>query len=376
MLLPHRFLPLILLAPLAVLLAVAPARGASYIHDNAGYFSPQAIQQAEATIDQIKQAHGKEMVVETFPAIPEELQSQYSAGNSVRFFQSWGNERARALKVDGVYVLICRDPAHLQAEVGQNTQRRAFTLSNRDQLASLMLGKMRGKQYDQALLDGVNYVKQTMDANEAAGAAAAPQGAGRSATPPVAMPGSSGHSGIGGWLCVGAIILGIIVLVSSVMGRRRMYGGGYGPGPGYGGGPGYGPGPGYGGGYGPGYGGGGGGFFRGMLGGLLGGAAGGYLFDRYRDSQAGAAPPPAGGGGSFGAPPDTGTDVGGDYSGTGGDLGGGGDAGGAGDAGGGGDFGGGGGTDVGGDFSGGGGDFGGGGDAGGGGGGDGGGGSF
>ena len=47
---------------------------------------------------------------------------------------------------------------HIQIVVGNETQNKAFTRLDRDNLASLMLNKLRQKKNDEALLEGVNFV--------------------------------------------------------------------------------------------------------------------------------------------------------------------------------------------------------------------------
>src|SRR5690349_8791042 len=96
----------------ATLLLVAPMAVAqsSGVRDDAKFFSADAVQQAEATIGQIRKDFGKDLLVETFAAIPDSQKGAYDPAQKDAFFSSWASERARAAGVNGVYVLICRDP--------------------------------------------------------------------------------------------------------------------------------------------------------------------------------------------------------------------------------------------------------------------------
>jgi uncharacterized protein len=374
------------------LLAAVPADAAKVVakvHDDGGFFTAEAIKKANAIIVDIHDQFGKDLLIETFKELPADRaetlkKAEESAGKDDRskvrkkFFEEWARELAREDRVNGVYVLICKKPTYLQVEVGNKTQQKDFTLENRNELARIMEQRFKKayqskdeaeqrKLYDQGLIEGCEYVRDTMKKN----------GASRSELPPVgnsgadlprqhAQHGWGGGFPMSGWICTLLLVVAGVWLVIGLF--RAITGAGrpaYGPGPGgmAPGGPGYGPGPGYG--YGGG-GGGGGGFMSSLFGGMFGAAAGNWMYDRWFRGDSGGG---FGGGGgafggspSYGATPDPSSGQDTDYSGTGGDFGGGG--GGGGDyGGGGGDFGGGGGDfgGGGGDFGGGGGDFGGGG---------------
>jgi uncharacterized protein len=321
------------------------------VKDDTGMFSSSAIGQADQLTRQIKQKYGKEMLVEVFAEIPAELRSQYSPDRKDQFFAEWMTRRAQELKVNGVYALICRNPSHLQVDAGADTKKRAFTAQNIEQLKNILVTQFRSKQFDEGLLEGVNYVDRTMAANLGSGGAAG------SANPQYhyQAPGNpapdrpatkSGMSWIW-WV----LLIGIAIFILSRFLRSRApggtmnqqrYPGGYGPAGGYPPG-GYPPGS-----YPPQS----GGFGRGLMGGLLGGMAGGWLYDKFghRHESSGYAPPPDSSGFTG---PSVGDDAGQGFTGgSGGDFGGGADTGGGGgDFGGGGDTGGGGGDGgAGGDF--------------------------
>lgn len=368
-------------ALLMLLAASSAAPAASLgVRDDAKFFSPAAVSQAEQTIRQINQKHHRDVLVETIASVPADQQDQLQQLGKTKFFQNWADQRALQQGVRGVYILICRQPSHLQVAAGNVTEAHQFTVADRDELSRMLLASFKQEDFDGGLIQGVNFIQQRMDANAPAsgsGAAAAQTGTGTSAPLPSGNTGQTNYPsvphgqtswGLGGIACAIIGVIVIIMLIRGVMGRA---GGGYGRPGGYyppGGGGGYPQGGGYppqGGGYGYGGGGGGGsGFGRGFLGGLLGGAVGGYAADKWMHGQqqgGGAVPPTGAGGGAF----DPGNQADTSFNSTGGDFGspdagsgggGGGDFGGGGDTGGGGgDFGGGGGDSGGG--GGGGGDF-------------------
>jgi uncharacterized protein len=302
------------------------------VSDEGKFFSPEGEKKANQTIAQFKSKYNKDIVVETFPSIPEDKKSQYSPDKKNEFFNNWLRERAQALKVDGIYILITRDPAHLQVGIGSQTARLGFTRQDRDKVRDVLVDRFKKKEYDQGLNDAVSMISNRF----------AEITRGRIAAAPARGGGASGGAGGGGgpakssnpaglswfsWLIIG--IIGLLIMRFILRSFQRMAYGGprppYGPGGpgapgpgasggGYGGG--YPPPGGGGGGYPPPSGGGGGGFFTSLLGGLFGGAAGNWLGSKFGGGSQEAQP----GGRQFGA---TGDEGGGGYdSSSGGDFGG------------------------------------------------------
>jgi hypothetical protein len=361
---------------LVFLTIAAPAYSA--IRDEGQLFSPAAVQEADTMLRQISRQHGKDVIVETFAAIPPNLQSRFNSMERSKFFREWASERARAQNINGVYLLLVQTPGRLEWNADEATRRSAFTPNDGERLTELMVPLLKRENYDSALLQGVRYIQTRLNENlSGAGSASGsgsvnplpgpagtrvPRPADRPAERvpmppdrptqrptqgPVVLP-STGlcGAGIGKWICLG---VGFLIIWSMVKGMRRLRsGGGYAQRPYGGGAPPYGGSgsPGGFGGAGSGLGGGGGGLGRGIFGGLLGGLFGSWLGGKMTDQRTHGDTPPSGGGffgdrhdaaGGMGGGGFTGGDVPGptDYSGGGADLGGG-DFGGGGDSGGGG----------------------------------------
>lgn len=300
-----------------LLLGTAGARAAGGIQDDGAFFSEFARVNATGTINDVSTRLHKDITVQTFASVPEDikstvLQSDKAATN--RGFTQWAEQLARSKKVNGVFIMLVKEPAHLQVVVGTDTQRQAFTLSDRATLVQRMLGQLKQKKNDDALIDAVNFISTTMNSHR--GGVATSFG---SKTHAAQQGGSS-------WLSVIVIVVLIWLGFSLIRGLfRAMSGGGGGvnnmgqPNGGVGGG---------------------GGFLQNMMGSMFGAAAGMWMYDHFMGSHSYGAPPvdPANTDGSgF-----TGTDT--DYTSSGGSFGddsgggfGGGDSGG-GDFGGGGDF--------------------------------------
>ncbi len=227
------------------------------VRDTAAFFSEASKAEAGRRVAEIGKRFKKDLVIETYAEVPEavrqgvNLQDKPAAN---RMFEEWTIKQAKQLRVNGIYILLSKEPAHLQIVVGNDTQHAAFTLKDRDALASLMLARLRAKQNDEALLEGVSFVFNTM----ASHAATRSQPAVGSTSSGVSR--SEGSSGLG---LILAVLLGVAVLWLVVGLFRSLAGGGGGAGGGMAAGSS------------------GGGFFSSLLGGMFGAAAGMWLYDQF-----------------------------------------------------------------------------------------------
>ncbi|NBT62889.1 MAG: TPM domain-containing protein, partial [Planctomycetia bacterium] len=286
------------------------------VKDPAGFFSENAKSEANRRILDIEKRFKHDLVIETFLSIPDDVKKGVDLKDKPaanRMYDQWARKQASSLRVNGVYILLTKEPGHLQIEVGNETQKKTFSLLDRDNLNSLMRTKLNEKQNDKALIEAVNFVYTAMEShpdNRRPGVVA--PAVNNQNKPVAAAPrpqeNNAEGSPIGGWICMGLLVLGGVWLVIAIF--RALFGGGgaMAGGGGYGGG---GMAPGYGGG-------GGGGFFSSLLGGMFGAAAGMYMYNNFfggnhgGSSAYGADQTGAGDNGS--SAQDT------DYSGSGGDI--------------------------------------------------------
>ena len=349
-------------------LSLTPAARAAILRDGADFFSPGAESQVTQTLDRIEQRHGKNVVIESHPSPPPSVPTGGSEAARNQAYREWLDRRGTELGAD-VMILVTRSPSRV--EVGSSKAMRssgAFTENDHRATRDLILPQFRQKNFDEGILQAVQFIDRRLGQNTGPERNAAGMGAGttsgsgtdasagrsRPGYPP--PPGQSNRApapqgspallcggGMGSLLCLAVVVIGGVFIFRRMMAGRSGHGGGYGQ-PGHGQ-PSYGqPGP-YGGGYGqPGYG--GGGFGRGVMGGVLGGLLGGWLMNRSAHggptalgdrggADTGAGHPP----GLPPTDPSTFADSGGGFTSSGGDFGGGGgDFGGGSDSSSGGDF--------------------------------------
>ncbi len=122
---------------------------------------------------------------------PESLRDQFAKQDRRAFFEDWLRSRAKHYGVNGVFILICRDPGRLELEPGMKTRQEAFTLTDRDDAVKLIADNFRKKEFDKGLIDGLELINQRMSRNLGE---AATKPAGPSTTPttrPATVPAGS-----------------------------------------------------------------------------------------------------------------------------------------------------------------------------------------
>jgi hypothetical protein len=132
------------------------------IKDDAKFFGPEAVQKANDLIKEITRKSGKDLLIETVPAVPADQLAKVkgmSHEERDRFFSDWANQRVKDAVVNGVYILVTKEPAHVQVEVTPQA-RSVFDRRTRDQLIQILLTKFREKKFDEGLLDAVRFVNE------------------------------------------------------------------------------------------------------------------------------------------------------------------------------------------------------------------------
>jgi uncharacterized membrane protein YgcG len=137
--------------------AVAPE-----VKDEAKFFSPEAVKKANKQIHEIARKYGKDLLVETLPAVPGDQAAKVKAMSTEereKFFHNWAADRAEAAVVNGVYIMVVKDPAHLQIDITPKATS-AFPKEEFDKLRAMLLAKFRNKQFDEGLLEAVRMVDE------------------------------------------------------------------------------------------------------------------------------------------------------------------------------------------------------------------------
>src|SRR5579871_2418373 len=162
------------LLALLLLGALSPGRSAAAapeVKDNAHLFSDKAVREANDIIKEVAERTHRDVVVETYATIPPEKQGEYNripkddkAAHN-RFFVNWLEERARAVKANGVFILICKKPGHVQVEAGDETRKHDFTREDSQQLSDILAQKFGKNDFDGGLIAALEMAKETLETN-------------------------------------------------------------------------------------------------------------------------------------------------------------------------------------------------------------------
>ena len=141
--------------------------GVHQVWDQAHFVSQQTIDQVDAILDDIHQRFGKDLMIETFASIPDDLKPNLQKDGKDHFYQTWTRSEADQLGVNAIMILITGDPPHLQIEVGTETQKKIFTIADRDELVQRLAGEFRQKKFDDGLKDAAEFVRDRIAQNAA-----------------------------------------------------------------------------------------------------------------------------------------------------------------------------------------------------------------
>ena len=239
--------------------ASLPAQ-AGAIQDGGKFFSEKAVAEAETVLKDLHSRTGHEVRIETFAAVPSgrvDEVAKMKEGDRTRFFDQWARDRATTEKIHGVFILVTREPGHVEIVVDRHTFNDGFGAPQRNEVRDILLSAFRKKNFDGGLEQAVAKLNQLVPAKSPAHA--------KSKSPEHAHAPARHSEGIGliGWIIIIGIAFFAIRIILSLFGGHSTggsvgYGGGYGA-PGYGGG----------------------GFFSSLMTGMLGAVAGNWLYHNF-----------------------------------------------------------------------------------------------
>ena len=141
--------------------AVAPE-----IKDEAKFFSAEAIKKANEQILEIARKFERDLLIETVAGVAAESQEKVksmSKEERSKFFDTWAKERAEKVAVNGVYILVCKEPSYVQIELYPKS-RGPLDNQLRTKLREILVEQFRDKKFDEGLLAAVKMVREKLTA--------------------------------------------------------------------------------------------------------------------------------------------------------------------------------------------------------------------
>ena len=126
--------------------------------DPAKFFGEEAIKKTNAAAEKLFKEKKTDMVVETVATPPKsdvEKVRAMSAMDREKFFREIAQERAKAEKVNGVFILVCKNPGFVTIERNGNTDLPDELGSK---LKSVLISSFKEKKYDEGLAKAVELV--------------------------------------------------------------------------------------------------------------------------------------------------------------------------------------------------------------------------
>lgn len=142
--------------------------GKATIHqvwDQGHFFQPETLLQMETILEDIDSRFNKDLMIETFASIPDDLKPKLQEKGKDQFFEDWTTYEGSRLKVNGIMILITAEPRHIQIALGLDTRRKAFTEKDRDDLVKILIPAFSKKEYDKGIIAAAQFVHDRMARN-------------------------------------------------------------------------------------------------------------------------------------------------------------------------------------------------------------------
>ena len=157
-----------LIAALLALLGLTAPALAIYppgLKDDGKFFSKEGVEKANKKIRDIYEKYKKDVVVETLLMLTPEQEKTLKEDGEMKFFAKLTNDRAKEMGLNGVYLIVCKKPRYLRMHMDPETQKKAFTASNRARTLDKIKEQFKEGEFDAGLLDGLKEIETLLEAN-------------------------------------------------------------------------------------------------------------------------------------------------------------------------------------------------------------------
>jgi TPM domain len=148
-----RFLALAIALTACLVLATTSAAVTPEIRDDGKFFSPAALKKADERIRDIYKNHERDVLIETFTMVSrddaEKVKGMDAKARS-EYFLTWAKERVKSRAVNGVYVLLCKEPRHLLVAVVEKAPHK-FPDGTQAVIEDVLRKEFRENRFDEGL---------------------------------------------------------------------------------------------------------------------------------------------------------------------------------------------------------------------------------
>jgi uncharacterized membrane protein YgcG len=160
----HRWTVLLAIAGSCLLLAAQAVAVAPEIRDQAKLFSSEGIKKADERLAEIYRKHDRDLLIETFATVPADDVEKVKAMDAKErgeYSLTWAKERAQRRAVNGVYVLICKEPRILRVGITEKTPHK-FPEGTQAQIENALKKELTDGHFDQALEQALKIVEERL----------------------------------------------------------------------------------------------------------------------------------------------------------------------------------------------------------------------
>ncbi|HEY2787616.1 MAG TPA: trypsin-like peptidase domain-containing protein [Fimbriiglobus sp.] len=136
--------------------------------DTAKFFGDEAWKAFTATAGDLYAAKKADFVVESFDSPPNsdaEKVKAMSGSERLVFFRDAARDRIREMKLNGIYVLLCKDPRFVFVEITSDAMA-AYPDSFRKKIQDAFLNAFKQKKFDDGLKEAVKLVREARGLGE------------------------------------------------------------------------------------------------------------------------------------------------------------------------------------------------------------------
>jgi hypothetical protein len=133
------------------------------IQDSGEFFSPEVVSKANDDVRDLYRTKNKDFLIETYLSVPaDQLEKvKSSSEEKTRYFRTWTRERIKAKDVNGLCLIICKNPTFLFCDVSSEA-RPVFDEQTVKELVDLVRDQFKKKEYDKGLTEAIRFVREKL----------------------------------------------------------------------------------------------------------------------------------------------------------------------------------------------------------------------
>ncbi len=160
----RRLCPALLAVSLALVLAGSADAVAPEVRDDGKFFSADALKKADERIRDIYKKYDRDVLIETFASVPAadlEKVKAMDAKERGDYFLAWAKDRVQKRAVNGVYILICKEPRYLRVGIVERDPHK-FPAGTAAQIDKVMVKHFAEMHFDEGLDAALTFIEEKL----------------------------------------------------------------------------------------------------------------------------------------------------------------------------------------------------------------------